>query len=87
MWKKIINWRDKNINNKIIYWFIFILVMPFMLVCLINCALAIIIMFLKYHTPDFKNFYIAYADKYSWLISIVLFVIGFLFFFMILCLS
>nr|CAI94250.1 MOB-like protein [Spiroplasma citri] len=81
MWKKIINWRDKNINNKIIYWFIFILVIPFMLVCLINCASAIIIMFLKYHTLDFKNFHIAYADKYSWLISIILFIIAFLFFF------
>ncbi|AXF97263.1 type IV secretion system DNA-binding domain-containing protein [Spiroplasma phoeniceum] len=81
MWKKIINWRDKNISNKIIYWFIFILVIPFMLVCLINCASAIIIMFLKYHTLDFKNFHIAYADKYSWLISIILFIIAFLFFF------
>lgn len=80
MWKKIKNWRDKNISNKIFYWFIFILVIPFMLVCLINCASAIIIMFLKYHTLDFKNFYIAYADKYSWLISIVLFIIAFLFF-------
>ncbi|PQP78167.1 hypothetical protein C6B38_07855, partial [Spiroplasma sp. ChiS] len=80
MWKKTINWRDKNIRNKIIYWFIFILVIPFILLCLINCASAIIIMFLKYHTLDFKNFHIAYADKYSWLISLLLFIIGFLFF-------
>lgn len=78
MWKKIINWRNKNISNKIIYWFIFILVIPFILLCIINCASTIIIMFLKYHTLDFKNFHIAYADKYSWLISLVLFVIGFL---------
>ncbi|WP_426549182.1 type IV secretion system DNA-binding domain-containing protein [Spiroplasma endosymbiont of Glossina fuscipes fuscipes] len=39
-----------------------------------------IIMFLKYHTLDFKNFHIAYADKYSWIISVVLFIIAFLFF-------
>ncbi|XRJ59474.1 type IV secretory system conjugative DNA transfer family protein (plasmid) [Spiroplasma endosymbiont of Glossina fuscipes fuscipes] len=37
-------------------------------------------MFLKYHTLDFKNFHIAYADKYSWIISVVLFIIAFLFF-------
>ncbi|WP_158500835.1 type IV secretion system DNA-binding domain-containing protein [Spiroplasma kunkelii] len=37
-------------------------------------------MFLKYHTLDFKNFHIAYVDKYSWIISLVLFVIAFLFF-------
>nr|WP_011225092.1 type IV secretion system DNA-binding domain-containing protein [Spiroplasma kunkelii]AAS59568.1 Mob [Spiroplasma kunkelii CR2-3x] len=80
MLKKIINWRDKNISNKIIYWFIFIFVVPFILLCFINCASAIIIMFLKYHTLDFKNFHIAYVDKYSWIISLVLFVIGFLFF-------
>ncbi|WP_426605996.1 type IV secretory system conjugative DNA transfer family protein [Spiroplasma endosymbiont of Glossina fuscipes fuscipes] len=80
MWKKIINWRDKNINNKIIYWFIFILVIPFILLCVINCASTIIIMFLKYHTLDFKNFHLAYADKYSWIISVVLFIIAFLFF-------
>ncbi|MBH8623253.1 type IV secretion system DNA-binding domain-containing protein [Spiroplasma sp. hyd1] len=80
MWKKIINWRDKNISNKIIYWFIFILVIPFIMLCIINCASAIIIMFLKYHTLDFKNFHIAYVDKYSWIISFVLFIIALLFF-------
>uniref|UniRef100_UPI0037DD8C3A type IV secretion system DNA-binding domain-containing protein n=1 Tax=Spiroplasma citri TaxID=2133 RepID=UPI0037DD8C3A len=80
MWKKIINWRDKNISNKIFYWFIFILVIPFILVCLINCASAMIILFLKYNTLYFKNFHIAYADKYSLLISIILFIIAFLFF-------
>lgn len=67
MWKKIISWRDKNISNKITYWFIFILVIPLITLCLINCVSAIIIMFLKYHTLNFKNFYIAYSNKYSWI--------------------
>ncbi|WP_215825444.1 type IV secretion system DNA-binding domain-containing protein [Spiroplasma endosymbiont of 'Nebria riversi'] len=74
--KKIINWRDKNISNKIIYWIIFILAVPFILLCLINCASAIIIMLLTYHTLDFKNFNLVYTDKYSWTISLVVFIIG-----------
>ncbi|WP_375315661.1 type IV secretion system DNA-binding domain-containing protein [Spiroplasma endosymbiont of Tipula paludosa] len=38
-------------------------------------------MFLKYHTLDFKNFNLGYIDKYSWIISLVVFIIGTLFFF------
>lgn len=40
------------------------------MLCLINCLSAMIILFLKYRTVDFKYYELAYMDKYSWLISI-----------------